>query len=123
VDGTGLAVVLNLNAKHPMQLFEVRNLDVLTQASLELLNEADTGGSNGAVVDMHSGDGEITLARVDLEDGFVDQALFKAQRREYTGELLVPSPSRLLQAIEHFDKAEDSRAGVRGLVAWRVLHV
>jgi hypothetical protein len=73
VDGTGLVVALDLDAEHPMQLSEVCNLDVLMQAGLELLNEVDTGGGDGAVVDMHSGDGEIALAHVNLEeDGFVD---------------------------------------------------
>jgi hypothetical protein len=56
-----------------MQLTKVCNLDVLMQASLELLDEVGTGGGNGAVIDMHGGDGELALVHIDLEeDGFID---------------------------------------------------
>jgi hypothetical protein len=79
VDGTSLAVILDLDAKHPMQLTKVHNLDMLMQAGLELLNEVDIGGSDGAVIDMHSSDGELTLAYINLEENsFIDQASFEA---------------------------------------------
>jgi hypothetical protein len=65
--------MLDLDAKHPMQFAEVCNLDMLTQASLELLNGADTGGGDGAVIDMHSSDGELAPVHIDLEEnGFIN---------------------------------------------------
>jgi hypothetical protein len=36
-----------------VQLTQISDLNVLTQADLEIVDEVQAGGSDGAVVDMH----------------------------------------------------------------------
>ena len=40
------AIAFDFDTEHPMQFSEVGDLEVLAQASLELLDEADGGGSD-----------------------------------------------------------------------------
>lgn len=73
MDGASLTVTPDFDAKHPVQLTKVHNLDVLMQSGLELLNKVKAGGSNGTVINMHSSDDELTFMCIDLEeDGLID---------------------------------------------------
>jgi hypothetical protein len=56
-----------------VELAEVRDFNVLTQASLELLDEAYVAGSDGAVVHMDRDDCDFIFGLVLLvEDGLVN---------------------------------------------------
>jgi predicted trehalose synthase len=83
VDGAPYAVALDLNAEDPMKLAEVGNLYMLAQAVLEVIDEADGGGSHGAVINVHGDDSELTLALVPLEeDSLIDFALAEVEGQE-----------------------------------------
>jgi hypothetical protein len=53
VNSPSLMVSPDLDAQHPMQLTEVRNLYMRSQTSLELFDKVWWGGNNGAAINMH----------------------------------------------------------------------
>jgi len=40
------AITFDLNAEHPVQLSEISDFEVLTEACLEFLNQAEGGGND-----------------------------------------------------------------------------
>ena len=124
VDEAAGAIVFDLNAKHPVQLSKVGDLEVLAEASLEFLDEADGVRDDCAIVHMHHHNGELALGDNHLEvDGLVHTALREPEGLEDAGELLVPMATRLLEPVKGLDKVQNARAGVRRLVAQGMLHV
>jgi hypothetical protein len=71
MDGAGLVVVLDLNAKHLVELSEVNDLDVLAQALNEVINELGSAGGYCAVIYMYRDGCELVL----VFDGFVEHSL------------------------------------------------
>ena len=113
VHGAARAVAFDFDAEHPIPLAEVSNLNMLAKAGLEVLNEADSGGDDHAIVHMHHDDGQLALVHDHLEiDGLVNSALLETEGDEDAGQLLIPAAARLLEAVECFDEAQNARAGV-----------
>ena len=64
------------------------------------------------------------LADDDLEiNGLVHTTLYEPKGLEDTGELLVPTVTRLLELIKGLDEVQDVHASIEGLVAQGMLHV
>jgi hypothetical protein len=124
VDEAARAIAFDLNTKHPVQLSKVCDLEVLAEASLEFIDEADGVCNDHAIIHMHHHNGEFALGDDDLEvNGLVHTALHEPERLEDAGELLVPMMTRLLEPIKGLDKVQDAHASIRGLVAQGMLHV
>ena len=69
------------------------------------MDELNGGGSHGAVVYMHSDDGELVLVPVPLEEhGLVDLALAEVEGQEYGPQLLVPVSPRLFETVQSLHK-------------------
>ena len=86
------AIVLDLNAKHPMQFSEVSDLEVLVQPGLELFDEVDGGGNDGAIIHMYNNNSELTLVHDNMEvHSLVYSTLLEPKGEKDTGELLVPA--------------------------------
>ena len=124
VHSAARAVTFDFDTKHPMQLTKVSDLNMLVEASLEVINEADGGGDNCTVVHMYHDDSELTLVLDHLEiNSLINGTLLETEGDEYAGEFLIPLAARLLEAIKCFDKVQNTCASVRGLVTGGMMHI
>ena len=124
VDEVAGAITFDLNTEYPVQLSKVSDLKVLAEAGLEFNDEAGVVYDDRAIVHMYHHDGESALADNNLEvNGLVHTALHEPKGLEDAGELLVPMATRLLEPIKGLDKAQNTCAGIEGLVARGMLHV
>jgi len=124
MDKATRAITFDLNAKHPVQLSKVSDLEVLAEAGLEFIDEVDGICDDCAIIHVYYHNGELALGNNHLEvDSLVYTTLREPEGLEHAGKLLVPTATRLLEPIKCLDKAQNTRTGIRGFVAQGILHV
>jgi hypothetical protein len=124
VDNLAGVIVFDLNAKHPVQLSEISDLEMLTEAGLEFLNKSDGGGNNQAVIHMDYHNSELAFDNDGSEvNGLIHSALLESKLDKDTCKFLVPLAARLLKPIKGLDEAQNMYACIRNLVAWGMVHV
>jgi len=92
---------------------------------LECNNEGKHGGSNGAVVNMHNDDygGMTFVTTMMVEHSLAHVTLLKPQLlHQYLHELLVPTMTQLLQAVQHLQQVADLSGGIWCRIARGLLH-
>jgi hypothetical protein len=102
MDGAAIAITFDFDAEEPVELPEVGYFDMLSDLPLEGNNEGKRRSGDGAVVNVNNDDyGSVTIVTtVTIEHCLVHVASNKRQSlHKDFHELLVPTTTRLLQAV------------------------
>ena len=68
MDGACVPISFDLYSKHPVKFTQIGDFYMLSEACLELVDEAKVAGSNGAVVDMNCDDCDFVSGFVGLKE-------------------------------------------------------
>ena len=100
--------MLHLKSKHPVQLAEVCNLNMLLESGLESIDGLDATSTNGAITHMHCDDNEdFGILAVLVKYCLINFALEETKAAKDGDKLLIPPLASLLEPIKGLPKLKD----------------
>ena len=116
------SVTFDLDTEKPVNLSQVGDFHMLLDASFNLMDQLSRCGHDGTIVHMHDDNGEL-IPMLPVKYCLINFTLLEAQQvDEDLDELLVPTMTTLLQAVDGVQEMTNLIDGSRCMVSRRLTH-